>query len=234
MSYAVIIPAAGSGSRMQAAVPKVLLPVNVQEGGGRREQTILQRSVGAFARDPLCSTIVVCVPGQWRDRFEQELSEVACVHVINGGATRQESVKNGVEHIATSLRLSEDTCVLVHDAARCCVTSEVIARVVSGVREHGAASAAVRVVDSLCRAQSPIIEGYVDRESLWAIQTPQGFLLKDLLAAHRAAWQEGVTALDDAALVARIRPIHLVEGDRFNIKVTEPADLPAATRILGV
>jgi 2-C-methyl-D-erythritol 4-phosphate cytidylyltransferase/2-C-methyl-D-erythritol 2,4-cyclodiphosphate synthase len=218
---------------MQAAVPKVLLSVNVCVGEERPEKTILQRSVGAFACDPLCSTIVVCVPEQWRERFEDELSEFSCVHVVNGGATRQESVKNGIEYIATSLHLSDDTCVLVHDAARCCVTSKVVTRVVSGVREHGAASAAVRVVDSLCRAQSPVIERYVDRENLWAIQTPQGFLLKDLLSAHRAASQEGLTALDDAALVARIRPIHLVEGDRFNIKVTEPADLPAATRILG-
>jgi 2-C-methyl-D-erythritol 4-phosphate cytidylyltransferase len=90
----------------------------------------------------------------------------------------------------------------------------------------------MRVVDSLCRSQSQVIDSYVDREALWVIQTPQGFILQDLLVAHRTAASEGIAALDDAGLVARLRPIHLVEGDRFNIKVTEPSDLPAAIRIL--
>jgi 2-C-methyl-D-erythritol 4-phosphate cytidylyltransferase len=77
-----------------------------------------------------------------------------------------------------------------------------------------------------------VIDSYVDRDALWVIQTPQGFILQDLLTAHRTAASDGIVALDDAGLVARLRPIHLVEGDRFNIKVTEPSDLPAAMRII--
>jgi 2-C-methyl-D-erythritol 4-phosphate cytidylyltransferase len=232
MAYAVIIPAAGSGSRMGAPVPKVLLPVSSQEGGSVEAQTILQRSVGAFVQDPGCELVVVCVPAPWRERFEQELSGYSRVAVVNGGATRQESVRNGVEYLATLKQLASDSCVLVHDAARCCVTPQVVQRVVNGVRSHGAVTAAMRVVDSLCRSQSQVIDSYVDREALWVIQTPQGFILEDLLTAHRDAAQEGIVALDDAGLVARLRPIHLVEGDRFNIKVTEPSDLPAAMKIL--
>jgi 2-C-methyl-D-erythritol 4-phosphate cytidylyltransferase len=236
MSYAVIIPAAGSGSRMGASVPKVLLPLHPLPEGHVEEQSIearsiLQRSVGMFARDPRCSVVAVCVPAPWRERFEQDLEEYQNVAVVNGGATRQESVHNGAEYL--SARLPEDTCVLVHDAARCCVSLEVIDRVVSGVREYGAVTAAVRIVDSLCRAQSQTVGQYVDRENLWAIQTPQGFALHDLTEAHRTAAKEGIAALDDAGLVGRIRPVYLVDGERFNIKVTEPGDLPTAIRILG-
>lgn len=231
MSYAVIIPAAGSGSRMGASVPKVLLPVSPQLGENSAKETILQRSVGVFARDPRCCLVVVCVPSAWREHFEREMVGYKNIAVVDGGATRQESVRNGVEHLFG--QLPEDTCVLVHDAARCCLTSQVVERVVAGVQAHGAVSAAVRVVDSLCRSKSQTIDQYVDRESLWAIQTPQGFQLSDLMRAHREAAQEGIVALDDAGLVARIRPVHLVEGDRFNIKVTEPSDLPAAIHILG-
>jgi 2-C-methyl-D-erythritol 4-phosphate cytidylyltransferase len=232
MSYAVIIPAAGSGSRMGAPVPKVLLPVSSQERGSAETETILQRSVGAFARDADCELVVVCVPAQWRERFEQELSGYSRVAVVNGGATRQESVRNGIEYLATSQQFASNSCVLVHDAARCCVTPQVVERVVNGVRSYGAVTAAMRVVDSLCRSQSQVIDSYVDRDALWVIQTPQGFILQDLLTAHRTAASDGIVALDDAGLVARLRPIHLVEGDRFNIKVTEPSDLPAAMRII--
>jgi 2-C-methyl-D-erythritol 4-phosphate cytidylyltransferase len=73
----------------------------------------------------------------------------------------------------------------------------------------------------------------VDREALWSIQTPQGFLVKDLLAAHAAAEREGTQALDDAALVARVRPVQVVMGDRLNIKVTHPDDLRVARMILS-
>jgi 2-C-methyl-D-erythritol 4-phosphate cytidylyltransferase len=68
---------------------------------------------------------------------------------------------------------------------------------------------------------------------MWAIQTPQGFLAAELLEAHRAAVRDGVEALDDAALVARRRAIHLVQGDRLNIKVTQPDDLKVAALILS-
>jgi 2-C-methyl-D-erythritol 4-phosphate cytidylyltransferase len=129
--------------------------------------------------------------------------------------------------------ITEEMIVLVHDAARCCVTQEVIDRVVAGVINHGAVTAAVPVVDSLCRARDGVIQGYVDRTDAWAIQTPQGFVATDLMKAHTAAREEGTQALDDAALVATFRPVHIVQGDRFNIKVTQPEDLSVAGSIVG-
>jgi 2-C-methyl-D-erythritol 4-phosphate cytidylyltransferase len=87
-------------------------------------------------------------------------------------------------------------------------------------------TAAVKVSDSVCRAGADgSVSEYVDRTGLYAVQTPQGFILKDLLRAHRNAKDEHVTALDDAGLVARLRPVKVVAGDRANIKVTERGDL---------
>jgi 2-C-methyl-D-erythritol 4-phosphate cytidylyltransferase len=102
----------------------------------------------------------------------------------------------------------------------------VIESVLEGVAKHGAVTAAVKVSDSVCRAGADgVISEYIDRSGLYAVQTPQGFILKDLLRAHRNAKDENVTALDDAGLVARLRPVKIVAGDRANIKVTERGDL---------
>jgi 2-C-methyl-D-erythritol 4-phosphate cytidylyltransferase len=207
---------------MGASVPKVLLPI----ADGSSTFSILQRTVKIFVDQVSCIHIVVCVPRAWREDFERVLDGVRDLSIIDGGETRQESVRLGVEHLASITGGSSTLPVLVHDAARCCVTSDVVDRVLRGVEEYGAATAAVRVVDSTCRVDvAGHLAEYVDRESLWSVQTPQGFLLSDLMRAHQEAKREGVVALDDASLVARIRPVRAVVGDRLNIKVTEPGDL---------
>jgi 2-C-methyl-D-erythritol 4-phosphate cytidylyltransferase len=229
MRFAVVIPAAGTGSRMGSAVPKVLLPIST----GTFNCSILQRTVTVFADDLDCIQIVVCVPRAWRQDFERALEGIRAVSIVEGGDTRQDSVRRGIEYLASLEGASAGLPVLVHDAARCCVTSEVVSRVVQGVEEYGAVTAAVRVLDSTCRVDSAgQIADYVDRKSLWSVQTPQGFLLGDLVRAHRDAERYGISALDDASLVARIRPVRAVVGDRLNIKVTEPGDLKMAEAFL--
>jgi 2-C-methyl-D-erythritol 4-phosphate cytidylyltransferase len=228
MSYSVIIPAAGSGSRMGAAVPKVLLTL----GSEPFKKSIVRRSVEAFATDPECERVVVCVPKPWREQFERDLLELEGVVLVDGGTTRQESVRNGIEHLRTLDEVSGESIVLVHDAARCCVTREVISRLTAAVAQYGAAATAVRVVDSLCRSPDGGLGESVDRTNIWALQTPQGFLLQDLVRGHEEAIAGGVEALHDAALVTPFRSVRIVEGDRLNIKVTEPADLALAQTLL--
>ena len=216
---------------MGAAVPKVLLRLAT----GSSERSIIAQTVNIFLRDSSCSRIVVCVPVAWQGAFSEEISGVPKVMLVLGGATRQDSVRLGVEALAERV-LSEggdeaSECVLVHDAARCCVTPHVIERVVDGVREFGAVTAAVPVPDSLCKVSAGTISSLVDRENVWAIQTPQGFFLRELRGAHFAAQTDMFVATDDASVVARIRDVRVVEGDRLNIKVTHPRDLEMATRI---
>lgn len=216
---------------MGADVPKVLLRLST----GSLERSIIAQTVTIFSRDPSCERVVVCVPAAWQGAFSEEIGGVAKVMLVLGGATRQESVRLGVEALAQRF-LAEgvdeaSACVLVHDAARCCVSPDVIKRVVDGVREFGAVTAAVPVPDSLCKVSGGTISSFVDRENVWAIQTPQGFLLRELRGAHFAARTDMFVATDDASVVARIRDVRVVDGDRLNIKVTHPEDLEIATRI---
>jgi 2-C-methyl-D-erythritol 4-phosphate cytidylyltransferase len=216
---------------MGAAVPKVLLKPSSDQG--IELPSILEQTVATFHADLRCECLVVCVPEEWRQDFTERLDSFSRVLIVPGGETRQESVFRGLKALEISKMITEEMIVLVHDAARCCVTQEVIDRVVAGVINHGAVTAAVPVVDSLCRARDGVIQGYVDRTDAWAIQTPQGFVATDLMKAHTAAREEGTQALDDAALVATFRPVHIVQGDRFNIKVTQPEDLSVAGSIVG-
>ncbi len=226
-----IIPAAGSGSRMGAELPKVLL--RLSEAPSSR--SIIQTTVDVFVADPCCEGVVVCVPAEWKERFARELEGRGNVTLIPGGVTRQESVRLGVEALSASVVRSggdlRSTCVLVHDAARCCVSLDVVRRVVQGVQADGAVTAAVPIPDSLCKVADGAVSSCIDREGVWAIQTPQGFLLEELRSAHFAARADGFVALDDASVVARLREVKVVEGDRLNIKVTHPQDLGVAARI---
>lgn len=220
-----VIPAAGSGVRMGYSLPKAFIPVS-RQSQSKKDRTILEHSVGEIAGHPLCSRVVVCVPSGWYEQCVDLLSGFHSVSVVVGGATRQQSVHAGIEYLATLGDICDTLPVLVHDAARCCISQEVIERVLVGVELHGAVTAAVKVMDSLCYVDSDSqVVSYADREALWAVQTPQGFLFGDLLRAHRDAKHGNVQALDDAALVARLRPVSVVTGDRLNIKVTEPRDL---------
>ena len=213
---------------MGAAVPKVLLTL----GPEPLKKSIVRRSVEAFATDPECERVVVCVPNPWLDHFERDLLELEGVVLVDGGATRQESVWKGIQHLRGLDEVGGESIVLVHDAARCCVSREVIGRLIAAVTQHGAAATAVRVVDSLCRSPDGGLGESVDRANIWALQTPQGFILQDLVRGHKEALARGVEALHDAALVAPFRPVKIVEGDRLNIKVTEPADLALAQTLL--
>jgi 2-C-methyl-D-erythritol 4-phosphate cytidylyltransferase len=229
MAFAVVIPAAGSGRRMGASVPKVLLSIS----DGTAGLSVLQRTVKVFAAQTRCVRIVVCVPPTWRNDFERSLVGFRDLSLVDGGDTRQDSVRRGVEYLASQEGVVPSLPVLVHDAARCCISSEVIERVVQGVQDYGAVTAAVRVIDSTCRVdQQGQLAQYVERDSLWSVQTPQGFLLSELLRAHRDAERDGIVALDDASLVARLRPVQTVMGDRLNIKVTEPADVKLVQALL--
>jgi 2-C-methyl-D-erythritol 4-phosphate cytidylyltransferase len=151
------------------------------------------------------------------------------VRLVEGGDHRQDSVRAGLAAVPGS------AVVLVHDAARPLCPPGVFHRVLAAAAEHGAATAAVPVVDSIKRVDA---EGRVlatlDRDELVAVQTPQGFHAILLAEAHRAALAAGVRADDDCALVERLTThgVRVVMGDPTNLKVTRPADLDAVRAAL--
>ena len=142
-----------------------------------------------------------------------------------GGATRSASVRAGLEALA----LDPPDAVLIHDAARPCVSQPLIARVIAALDRQEGAAPAVAVTDALWRGQS-VVEGTQPREGLWRAQTPQGFRFGPILAAHRA--HTGVAADDVEVARAAGISVVIVAGDEDNLKVTHPGDLERAARIL--
>ena len=211
MTTAVIIVAAGRGSRAGGEVPK-----QWQMLAGR---TILARTVAAFGDIRLVLAIHPDDRAQAAALFPGAL-------LVEGGATRAESVRNALE----ALDGQGVTRVLIHDGARPLAPPALIARVLSALDRAEAAAPALAVSDALWRGEDGLVAGVQDRAGLYRAQTPQGFRFPAILAAHRA---HPGGALDDVE-VARAAglDVAIVEGDEDNQKLTFPGDFARAEAIL--
>ena len=214
----VVIPAGGSGSRMAA------------EGAPSKQYRALGgapvfvQTLRAFARHPGVGPAVVVAPASDLEDVVDALvrADLEAV-VVEGGATRQDSVAAGVR------ALEGAEVVLVHDAVRPFVSGPVIGAVLEAALAHGAAAAAVPVADTLRQGGGgPLFGATVPRDGLWAMQTPQGARRDWLVRAHANA--AGVVATDEVGLLQNAGyPVRIVEGDARNVKITRPSDWAMAT-----
>ena len=214
-TYAAIITAAGRGTRAGGDLPKQWRKL------GR--DSALARSIRAFAG---FSRIIVTVAPQDMDRA---LAEIAGpVVLVAGGETRSASIRAALE----TLEGSDITHVLIHDGARPLVPDAVIRGVVDALRAGAQAAApALPVSDALWRAEGGQVTATASREGLFRAQTPQGFALAPILAAHRA-FPDG--AADDVELALRAGlAVSVTPGDEDNLKLTWPQDMARARRIMG-
>ena len=212
-----LVPAAGSSLRMGGRKSKLL-----EEFSGA---TVLGRCLSTLGACPQISSLTVIARESDIPQFRALCSGGAAVSFVVGGSTRQESVHSGLRHLREMGRDTERDFVLVHDAARCLVTPELVARTVLAAFEFGAASAAVPVVDTMVFSRGDFISSQADRDTLRAIQTPQVFSFSLLWQGHISG---RCGATDDASLVQPLHPVRLVPGERRNIKITTPADLELA------
>jgi len=216
-----IVVAAGSGSRLGAAVPKALVELD--------GVTLVRRSVDALVAGG-ASTVVVAAPAGHEEAMRETLDGVAvAVKVITGGAERQDSVAL----CAQASDAGDDAIVLVHDAARCLVPAGLVARVISAVAAGAdVVIPAVPGIDSIRRVGRDVTD-VVDRSVLRAVQTPQACRMGLLQRAHEYVAREGLRVTDDAAACESVGAVvTLVDGDRDAMKVTEPLDLVLAHAIL--
>lgn len=149
---------------------------------------------------------------------------------VTGGATRQDSVREGLLSLADQ---PGESIVLVHDAARPLVPHAVIKRCIESVEHFGSGVAGIRVHDTLKRADNDsIVSGTLDRVGAWAMQTPQAFRLNILRTASDSASRDCIQGTDEVSIVERLVgvPVHLVAGARENIKITTREDLDFAER----
>lgn len=214
MTTAVIIVAAGRGSRAGGAEPKQWRPL--------AGQSVLARTVSAF--DGVGRVLVVLHP----DDMVRGLTEFGgAVTLIAGGESRADSVRNALE----ALQGAGISKVLIHDGARPLVPRRVIDAVLRALEAGPAAAPALPVTDALWRADAGRVLAPQPRDGLWRAQTPQGFAYDKILAAHRA---HPGGAADDVEIALRAGlAVDIVPGAEDNLKITWPEDFVRAERILG-
>lgn len=208
---ALILVAAGSGQRLAADVPKALVEV--------AGQTLIGHCLQTARQVPRIAEVVVVVP---RAEVEQIRSQVSGAAVVAGGDTRDASVRAGLAALG-----SETASVLIHDAARPFTPAAVFERVIDELAAGAdAVIPAVAVTDTIKSISHGVVTQTIDRANLVAVQTPQGFQVASLRAAHTA--QSG-TVTDDAMLLEQMGvQVHVVEGSHESFKITTPFDLAVA------
>lgn len=222
-TWAAVIVAAGRGERFGR--PKQLLEI--------AGTPMVGWSVRTFAGMPEVAAIVVATETQWiepmRALFDR-LVPGSAVRVVPGGATRQQSVANGLCEVPAGCG-----AVLVHDGARPLVRQSDVRTAMRAVAPGRGALLAQRVVDTVKRVdeKTSVVVETLDRRRLWAAQTPQLATLADMRRAHEHARREAVEATDDAMLLERIGiAVTIVASSGENFKVTLPADIARAEMLL--
>lgn len=224
--YWVVIPAAGVGKRMQADRPKQYLPLC--------DKTVIEHTISCFSHHADISGIVVSLSANDPYWPELDLHSDAPLHRAEGGAERCHSVLNGLEVVTQYAH--DDDWVLVHDAARPCLSRLDLDKLISEVNKDDVGGIlAVPVRDTMKRGTVKSdnglerIEHTVDRQGLWHALTPQMFRLGALRDALQQALADGFEVTDEAsALEHGGKQPRLVEGSSSNIKVTRPEDLALA------
>ncbi len=209
---AVILVAAGRGSRMGGGVPK--------QWRALAGEPVLAQTIGAFRAAGLSRILLVIHPD------DRALAERLGLPLVEGGASRTASVRSAME----SLAADPPARVLIHDGARPLVPQGVIAGVLAALDHAPAAAPALALSDALWRGEAGFVSATPLRDGLYRAQTPQGFHFAPLLAAYRSHPQD---ALDDVAIArAAGMPVAITEGSEDNLKLTYPIDFIRAERLL--
>ncbi len=215
--YAIIV-AGGSGTRMNAEIPKQFLEVNAKP--------ILMHTLEKFSFDGIQIILVLNVDfhDYWKKLCEKHQFNLPHL-LVKGGSSRYQSVKNGLSYI------QENALVAVHDAVRPCIKQSTITYAYDEAKLHGSAVLAVTLKDSI-RKKMGDFNLALNREDYVLIQTPQIFNSEILKKAYQEPYRNEFT--DDASVVEYLgQQIHLVEGDHSNIKITYTEDLFLAQYLLS-
>ena len=215
-----VIVAAGSASRMQG-IDKVMAELS--------GEPMILRTVRTFQNSEVIREIVVVTRPDLIDRVKSLCNGFSKVTaVVEGGADRPESVKNGLAALSAKVRLAA-----IQDGARPLVTEAVIERTVRAANTYGAAAPGTPVKDTVKVVKGGVVRATPDRSALQAIQTPQVFDADLLKVAIGKAEKDGLSITDDCSAVEAIgMTVKIVEGDERNIKVTTPMDLKIAACLL--
>ncbi len=226
MQIFAVIVAGGSGLRMKKAVKKQYLLL--------KGRPILFHTLIPFVSCKKINEIFLVVPENdilyVRDEIIGHLSSLKPIRVVPGGKERQDSVFNGL----CAMKNKPDF-VVIHDGVRPFITKDMIEKGLASAREKGCAIFAIQASDTLKKAGNDfVIEKTLDRKSIWLAQTPQIFAYDIISDAHKKAKKKKFYGTDDASLVERAGgKVHIIQGNKFNIKITTPEDICLAQTILS-
>jgi 2-C-methyl-D-erythritol 4-phosphate cytidylyltransferase len=226
MNVSVILPAAGLGTRMG------------REKSGRKQflmlegAPILVHTIRKFLRCPSVTEIIVALraeDAEWAKNLIELEKPSKPVRVVEGGDSRQESVRNAL------VALNGADLVAVHDAVRPFIEPELVEKVIAEAAEHGAAIVGIVPVDTVKQVHKNRIRATHPREHLALAQTPQVFRYDLLKRAFDKAAEDGFTGTDESSLVERLDEVevYVVQGSDRNIKITKPTDIDLAQLYLS-
>ena len=226
MKNIAIILASGTGERFGENIPKQFYQF---EG-----KTLLEHAIDAFEKNKNIDEIILVTNPKFRDLAENILNKndyKKITKVLNGGKTRVES-----SYIGTS-EAPEEANVLIHDAVRAFVTQKIIDDNIEALKNYEAVGTAIESIDTIIQVdENNVITAIPPRKFLKRVQTPQSFRANLIKKAHELALKyENASFTDDCGLILRynLAPIHIVDGDELNIKITHKNDLNIIKNMLG-
>lgn len=227
-----IIPAAGSGRRMNASLNKISLRLL-----GR---SVLERTLETFLASEYIKIIVIVVKKEERADLQSQTAQLASKYdkalvLVPGGEERHDSVANGLNYLKQWPGWKgQKRLVAIHDAARPLLTPELLEQSLLAGLEYGAVGIGVPLKDTVKQIDADgMVIATPDRASLWGIQTPQVFDLHLLLECYQKAGASGKKFTDDCGVVEYCgQPVKLILGSYENLKITTPEDLILAEAIL--
>ncbi|MBN2858030.1 MAG: 2-C-methyl-D-erythritol 4-phosphate cytidylyltransferase [Candidatus Delongbacteria bacterium] len=232
MKVFAIITAGGSGTRMKAGVRKQYIEI--------KNRPILAHTLNKFCVTSEIDSIILTVPQEDIETVKKsivdkyELSKI--ITILPGGEQRQDSVFNALKN----MNAEGDDIVLIHDGVRPFISHEIIVNCIRSLEDSDGSVVGIRPFDTIKTVSAGSIKNTLNREELISVQTPQTFRYGTIVKCHELAASEGFYATDDSALVERYGErvlgkepsIKIVEGNSFNIKITDQNDLILASALL--
>lgn len=229
-----IVLSGGRGSRMSSDIPKQYLKLG--------DETVLSHTLHAFEQCSFIDEIIVVAADEYLEYCKREIVDAYGIKKVSlvtaGGKERYDSVCCGLKAFQDRRCQYERVNVFIHDGARPLLTQAVLERCLEGVNKYNACAAGVPVKDTIkvCSLDGKV-EKTPDRNTLWAVQTPQVFEYDLILKGHEQLQRESVPGITDDAMIAEQilkHEVYMVTGDYRNLKITTPEDLILAEALLKV
>lgn len=232
MIYAEVL-AGGKGTRMgNTEMPKQFLMLG--------EKPVFIHTIEQFILNSKVEMVLVCCPKQWishtKDTIKKYVSDARKVVVVEGGASRNDTIMNGCKYIEKTFGLHDDDIIITHDAVRPFLTQRIIDDNIDAASKYGAVDTVVEAFDTIVESvDGKVIKDIPVRKNMYQGQTPQSFKIKELMNLLNSLTEEEKEILTDAckAFVIKGHDVHLVSGEVFNMKITTQHDLKIANAMVS-